>query len=153
MLKIGDQAPDFTLPDQNGQPVTLSTLLADGDVALYFYPADFTPVCTAEACAFRDRWPDVRSAGAYVIGVSPQSVESHKRFAEAFSLPFPLLADKDKKVINAFGVDGPFGFGVRRTTFRISRDGVIRQRVVSDLFVGGHLDLVKDLTGSVKPAP
>lgn len=151
MLKEGDKAPDFTLTNQNGEPVTLSAELARGDLALYFYPADFTPVCTAEACAFRDTYPELRQANANVIGISPQSVESHRRFSQTFNIPFALLFDEGKKVIKAYGVDGPLGFGVRRATFHIGQDGIIRKRVVSDLFVGGHLELVKDLAGSVKP--
>ncbi len=151
MLKEGDKAPDFTLSNQKGEAITLSTELAKGELALYFYPADFTPVCTAEACAFRDTYADLQKANANVIGISPQSVDSHRRFADAFNIPFALLFDEGKKVIRAYGVDGPLGFGVRRATFHIGTDGVIRKRVVSDLFVGGHLSLVKDLAGSVKP--
>jgi peroxiredoxin Q/BCP len=146
MLEEGARAPDFVLPDQNGQPVALTELLQQGELALYFYPADFTPVCTAEACAFRDRYPELRAASANVVGISPQSVASHRRFADAFDLPFSLLFDEGRKVIRAYGVEGPFGFGVRRVTFRIGQDGVVRQRVVSDFFVAGHLELVKGLT-------
>jgi thioredoxin-dependent peroxiredoxin len=148
MLKENDLAPEFSLPDQHGEAVSLSSLLARGELALYFYPADFTPVCTAEACAFRDTYTELRAANANVVGISPQSVESHKRFADSFQLPFSLLFDAGKQVIRAYGVDGPLGFGVRRVTFHIGQDRVIRRRVVSDLFVGGHLALVKGLAGS-----
>ncbi|MBM4203901.1 MAG: peroxiredoxin [Gammaproteobacteria bacterium] len=150
MLKEGDRAPDFSLPNQRGETVSLATELTKGELALYFYPADFTPVCTAEACAFRDTYAELRQANANVIGISPQSVESHRRFAEAFNIPFALLFDAGKSVIKAYGVDGPFGWGVRRATFHIGQDGIIHKRVVSDLFVGGHLELVKDLTGVLK---
>jgi len=150
VLKEGDRAPDFSLPNQHGESVSLAAELAKGDLALYFYPADFTPVCTAEACAFRDTYAELRQANANVIGISPQSVDSHRRFAEAFNIPFALLFDDGKNVIKAYGVDGPFGWGVRRATFHIGQDGIIRKRVVSDLFVGGHLELVKDLTGVLK---
>ncbi|MEZ5598815.1 MAG: peroxiredoxin [Pseudomonadales bacterium] len=145
MLKVGDKAPDFSLPNQHGETVTLSALLAGGELALYFYPADFTPVCTAEACAFRDKYAELRAADANVVGISPQSVASHQRFADRYDIPFSLLFDGDKKVIRAYGVDGPFGIGVRRVTYRIGADGVIRDRVVSDFFVNGHLDLVKGM--------
>jgi peroxiredoxin Q/BCP len=143
MLKIGDTAPDFELKDQSGKPVTLEQMVADGDLILYFYPADFSPVCTAEACAFRDSYAGVSSIGAQVVGVSPQSVASHQRFTNSFSIPFPLLSDPRKKVIRAYGVDGPLGFGVRRATFLIDRARIVRNRVVSDLFVGSHTDLLK----------
>ncbi|MCZ6618400.1 MAG: peroxiredoxin [Gammaproteobacteria bacterium] len=143
MLKIGDTAPDFELQDQSGSIVSLDQENSDGDLILYFYPADFTPICTAEACAFRDTYEGVSNVGARIIGVSPQSVESHRRFSKQFSIPFPLASDPGKKVIRAYGVDGPLGFGVRRVTFLIDSSKVIRNRVVSDLFVGSHTDLLK----------
>ena len=143
MLRIGDTAPDFELKDQSGKPVTLEQMVADGDLILYFYPAYFSPVCTAEACAFRDSYAGVSSVGAQVVGVSPQSVASHQRFTNSFAIPFPLLSDPRKKVIRAYGVDGPLGFGVRRATFLIDRSRIVRNRVVSDLFVGSHTDLLK----------
>jgi thioredoxin-dependent peroxiredoxin len=143
MLKVGEMAPDFSLPDQDGTPVTLAALLAGGDLVLYFYPADFTPVCTREACEFRDHHDALRRIGAQVIGVSPQSVASHQRFRTAYSLPFPLLCDGDKTVIRAYGVDGPLGFGVRRATFHIGRDGRVQNRVVADIFLGDHIELIE----------
>jgi peroxiredoxin Q/BCP len=143
VLKIGDIAPDFELQDQSGNILTLDQAVADGNLILYFYPADFSPVCTAEACAFRDSFAGVSDVGAQVVGVSPQSVSSHRRFSKSFSIPFPLLSDPRKKAIKAYGVDGPLGFGVRRVTFLIDRSKVIRNRVVSDFFVGSHTDLLK----------
>ncbi len=143
MLNTGDQAADFELQDQSGDTVTLNDLVAKGDLILYFYPADYSPICTAEACAFRDSYAGVADVGTQVVGVSPQSVASHRRFASSFSLPFPLLADTRKAVIRAYGVDGPLGLGVRRVTFLIDRSKTIRNRVVSDLFVGSHTDLLK----------
>lgn len=143
MLKIGDTAPDFELADQSGSVINLNQLINNGELILYFYPADFTPLCTAEACAFRDSYAGVADIGAQIVGVSPQSVASHERFSKSYSIPFPLLADQGKKVIRAYGVDGPLGFGVRRVTFLIDKSGVIQNRVVSDLFVKSHLDLLK----------
>jgi peroxiredoxin Q/BCP len=143
VLKIGDIAPDFELQDQSGNILTLDQAVADGNLILYFYPADFSPVCTAEACAFRDSFAGVSDVGAQVVGVSPQSVSSHRRFSKSFSIPVPLLSDPRKKAIKAYGVDGPLGFGVRRVTFLIDRSKVIRNRVVSDFFVGSHTDLLK----------
>ena len=145
MLTDGDRAPDFSLPNQNGELISLAGLLQQGEVLLYFYPADFTPVCTAETCAFRDRYPELRAVDANVVGISPQSVESHKRFADTFNVPFSLLFDAGKRVIRAYGVDGPMGFGVRRASFRIGTDGIIRTRVLADLFIGGHVQLAGDM--------
>jgi peroxiredoxin Q/BCP len=159
MLDVGATAPGFSLPDQDGNVVTLSGLLAEGDLVLYFYPADFTPVCTKEACVFRDRHPALVDAGARVVGVSPQSPGSHRRFREAYALPFTLLSDDKKNVIRAFGVDGPLGFGVRRATFLIGRDGVIRRRALADLFLADHEALldarcrVSTSSTSVPPNP
>jgi peroxiredoxin Q/BCP len=121
----------------------LAGLLAGGDVVLYFYPADFTPVCTREACEFRDRFDDLSSVGVQIVGVSPQSASSHQRFRASFSLPFPLLCDERKVLIKAFGVDGPLGFGVRRATYLIGTDGIIKKRVVADLFLGDHMELIR----------
>lgn len=145
MLRKGDLAPDFELSDQNGDSIRLTDLLSAGSVVLYFYPADFTPVCTREACAFRDQHEDLARLNVQVVGVSPQSGSSHKRFAEAFSLPFPLLSDTSKTAIRAYGVDGPLGFGVRRVTYLIEPSTTITNRVVSDLFLGSHLGLINEV--------
>ena len=143
MLKIGDHAPDFSLPDQSGANVTLEDCLAKGSLILYFYPADFTPVCSAEARAFGDKFPELESIGTQVVGISPQDSGSHARFASALGIPFPLLADTQKSAIRAYGVDGPFGMGVRRVTFLIEPDRTIKNRVVSDFFLGSHTDLLR----------
>jgi len=145
MLNIGDTAPDFELTDENGAQVTLDDLLAGESLILYFYPADFTPLCTAEACSIRDMHDDIVDVGIKVVGISPQSERTHQRFKKQFNIPFPLLFDKDKKVIKAFGVDGPLGFGVRRATYLIGKDKNIENRVVSDLFIGSHTEFVKEV--------
>ena len=124
MLKNGEKAPDFTLPDQDGRSHRLSELIDGKPLILYFYPADFTPGCTKEACDLRDLHTKILSSGLRVVGVSPQSPESHRRFRQEHSLPFTLLSDEGKTAIKAFDVDGPLGIGVRRATFLI--DG--RQR-------------------------
>lgn len=143
MLKIGDTAPEFQLEDQQGSPQTLSSLVSTGEIVLYFYPADFTPVCTKEACAFRDVYEDLSKVSVQVVGISPQSAESHQRFATRYELPFPLLCDPDKTVIRAYGVDGLLGFGVRRVTYLVDQSRQITNRVVADLFVGSHMELVR----------
>jgi len=152
MLKKGDLAPDFELKDHNDELVSLSRLLENGPVVLYFYPADFTPMCTSEACAFRDQHDDLARLNVQVVGVSPQNRSSHKRFAEAFSLPFPLLCDTRKTAIRAYGVDGPLGFGVRRVTYLIQPSGKITNRVVSDLFLGSHIALIEEVLKTAEPA-
>jgi len=119
MLSTGERAPDFALPDQDGREQRLSKLLNGQALILYFYPADFTPGCTREACDIRDLHAQILSAGLRIVGVSPQAPESHRRFREQHHLPFMLLSDVDKVAVKAFDVDGPLGIGVRRATFLI----------------------------------
>ena len=143
MLKNGTKAPEFDLEDQDGRRRTLKSLLADGPLILYFYPADFTPGCTKEACSFRDLQTDLVKANLRVVGISPQSAESHQRFATKHGLNFPLLADPDKVAVKAYDLDGPLGFGVRRGTYLISREGRIEASVLADLRIGAHEAFVK----------
>ena len=130
MLQIGMQAPDFTLSDKDGRPVTLSAFRGKR-VVLYFYPKDNTPGCTRQACAFAAQYEAFQSADIEVIGISKDSVASHAKFAEKYDLPFILLADPDRLAIEAYGVwqekkmAGKVGMGVVRTTFVINEDGVI----------------------------
>ncbi len=149
MLNEGDTAPDFELESAPDEFVSLDELLQDGPLILYFYPADFTPVCTKEACSIRDMHDDIQNAGFTVVGVSPQSPSSHDRFKERYDLPFTLLFDKGKKVIRQFGVDGLLGFGVRRATFVIEPDKKIKGRVVSELSVGNHTDFIREAIAKV----
>jgi thioredoxin-dependent peroxiredoxin len=127
----GDQAPDFTLPDQDGNPVSLSGLRGK-TVVLYFYPKADTPGCTAQACGVRDHRPDYEQADAVVLGVSPDPVKAIAKFAEKYTLGFPLLADTDHAVAEAYGVwveksrYGRTYMGNERTTFVISPDGAVR---------------------------
>ena len=130
LLNIGDIAPDFSGTDQFGNKVSLSNFKGK-KVILYFYPKDSTPGCTAEACSLRDNDHILLSKGFKIVGVSADSAESHKKFSEKYSLPFPLIADTTKEVINAYGVWGPKKFmgklfdGINRTTFVISEEGII----------------------------
>jgi len=144
MLAKGTKAPEFDLPDQEGRRHTLESLLADGPLILYFYPADFTPGCTKEACSFRDLHQELIKANLRVVGVSPQDEDSHRRFAEQHDLNFPLLADPDKKAVKAYDVDGPLGFGVRRGTYLIGKDGKVLDAVLADLRIGAHEDFVRN---------
>lgn len=143
MLKTGDTAPDFSLPDQDGKACSLDDLLADGALILFFYPADFSPVCTREACQFRDGYAELAAAGVSVAGISPNGSESHARFRDRHSLGYPLLADPDKSVIQAYGVDGPLGIGMRRATFLIGADKRIEAAVKADLRLGPHRELME----------
>lgn len=138
MLAIGARAPEFTLPDADGQATSLSTMLRGGPLILYFYPADFTPGCTREACQIRDLHTELDAAGLKVAGVSPQSTESHRAFRDKYKLPFILLADVDRFVIKMYGVQGPFGLGVRRATFLIDQARYIQDIVVADFRIGAH---------------
>jgi peroxiredoxin Q/BCP len=130
MLKPGDTAPAFTLPADTGEPVSLAGLKGRR-VVLYFYPKDDTSGCTTEACGFRDNWKAVTRAGAVVLGVSPDPVASHVRFKQKYRLPFPLLADTDHRVAEAYGAWGEKSMygrsyqGILRTTFIIDEGGKI----------------------------
>lgn len=124
-LKVGDTAPDFSLLDERGLPVSLKDYLGKKVVVLYFYPKDFTSGCTAEACSFRDDYKPIQDKGAVVIGASLDSVESHLKFSEKYMLPFTILSDHKKEVAKAYGVLGVGGFLAKRVTFIINRDGKI----------------------------
>lgn len=131
-IEEGKTAPSFTLQDADGKRVALADLRGQ-DVIVYFYPRDETPGCTKEACAFRDLWQAFRDQGAVVLGVSPDSVDSHRRFADHHELPFTLLADPDKKVMRTYGAWGEktmYGKtveGVIRSTVWIGVDGKVRR--------------------------
>ena len=130
MLEIGTKAPAFTLPDQNGKAHSLSDY-AGKKVILYFYPKDNAPGCTKQACGFADRYPQFLEKGAVVLGVSKDSVSSHKNFEQKYALPFPLLSDPEKEVIQAYDVwkekknYGKVSLGVVRTTYLIDENGII----------------------------
>ncbi len=130
MLETGTKAPDFTLPDQNGEMISLADYKGR-KVILYFYPKDNTPGCTKQACGFGEMYPQFEEKGAVVIGVSKDSVASHKRFEEKYNLPFTLLSDTEKEVIQAYDVwkekknYGKVSMGVVRTTYLIDEEGII----------------------------
>ena len=142
MLAMGGRAPEFTLPDQDEQSVSLSTLLRHGPLILYFYPADFTPGCTREACGMRDLHGEILQAGLDVAGVSPQDPASHRAFREKHHLHFRLLSDVDKSVIRMYDVMGPLGFGVRRATYLIDQARYIRAAVLADFRISEHQSFV-----------
>ena len=156
MLAIGGRAPEFTLPDQTEQNVSLSTLLRHGPLILYFYPADFTPGCTKEACSIRDLHAEIQQAGLDVAGVSPQSPATHRAFREKYQLPFTLLSDADKFVIRMYDVLGPLGFGVRRATYLIDQARYIRSAVLADFRISHHSEFIRRAValsaGAARPA-
>lgn len=143
-LTIGQKAPSFTLLDDKGQKVRLSDFKGK-KVVLYFYPKDDTPGCTKEACSFRDGMDDIRASQSVVLGVSADSVESHKKFSNKFNLNFPLLSDVDKKVVQAYGVwkekslYGRKFMGIERTTFVIDEQGKIAH-VFPKVKVDSHVE-------------
>lgn len=158
MLKPGDVAPEFILPGEDGQEVSLTKLLQNGPLILYFYPADFTPGCTKEACSIRDLHDEILSVGLNVVGISPQDAESHKRFKEEHKLPFTLICDPDKVAIRMYDADGPLGFGVRRITYLVGQGQKIQDAVEANVRIGQHRDFIKKAivlreTAGMKKAP
>jgi len=150
----GQIAPDFTLPATDGSTVRLSDLRGK-KVVLYFYPKDDTPGCTKEACSFRDNLGVLQSMGVVVLGVSPDSVASHQKFAQKYGLPFPLLADEGAQVATTYGVwkekkqYGRTYMGIERTTFLIDENGIV-QRVFPKVKVDGHVEEVIEAIRSLE---
>jgi len=148
-LKEGMKAPDFEGIDQNSKTIKLSDF-AGKKLILYFYPKDNTPGCTAEACNLRDNWDSFLKKGFIIIGVSPDNEKSHKGFAAKYSLPFPLIADTSKKILNDYGVWGEkkmYGksyMGVIRTTFIIDEKGII-EKIVTKVDTSGHTKQIFDM--------
>jgi len=142
-LKTGDKAPAFIATDQNGNRVALEDFRGT-KVILYFYPKDDTPGCTAEACNLRDNYGQLLGQGYQVIGVSADPLKSHQKFSAKFNLPFPLIPDTERTIINAYGVWGPKKFmgrsyeGIHRVTFVIGEDGIIEQ-IITKVNTGDHV--------------
>ncbi|MCT2583325.1 peroxiredoxin [Actinophytocola gossypii] len=140
-MQAGELAPDFELPDETGTPRTLSGLLADGPVVLFFYPAAMTKGCTAESCHFRDLAAEFAEVGAQRVGISPDAVDRQREFSEKHSLDFPLLSDPDGAVATRFGVRRSFGpLLTRRQTFVIGTDRKVLEVVKSELRMAVHAD-------------
>ncbi len=144
MISKGTEAPEFNLQNDQDVDTSLTDLLDAGPLVLYFYPADFTPGCTKEACTIRDLHDDLISVGLQVVGISPQSVASHARFRDAHNLPFVLLSDPDKVAIRLYDVDGPLGIGVRRATFLVDEDRTINDAVMADIMIGRHEEFIEN---------
>ena len=149
MLKVGDKAPDFTVNDQDGNPVKLSDMRGK-KVVLYFYPKDMTPGCTAQACNLRDNYKSMQKKGYEILGISTDSEKSHKKFIEKEKLPFRLLADTDRSVHNAYGtwveksMYGRKYMGTGRTTFVIDERGII-QDIVQKVDTKNHASQIVNI--------
>jgi peroxiredoxin Q/BCP len=143
-VRVGDKAPDFTLLSQMGDNVTLSEFFGIKNVVLYFYPKDESLGCTKEACAFRDSYEELTNLGAEVLGVSGQSVESHKSFATHYGLPFILLSDTDNKVREMYGVPSTMGVIPGRVTYIIDKKGVVRHIFSSQTQAKRHVEEAKN---------
>ncbi len=140
-LRVGDRAPSFTLPDQDGKPFRLEDALAKGPLVLFFYPKDDSPGCTVEACSFRDASGEFLQAGAVVAGVSSDSSASHRRFADKHRLPYTLLADEGGKLRRQLGVPkSMLGLIEGRVTYVIDQSGVVRHRFDSAVRMNKHVD-------------
>ncbi len=139
-LKQGDSAPVFKRTAHNGDTVDLAACRGDTSVVVYFYPRDETPVCTRQACSFRDHHARLADTGALVVGVSADDDASHRRFAEHHGLNYPLIADTDGRLRAAFGVPKTLGVMAGRTTFVIDRDGVVRLKYSAQFAAAKHVE-------------
>lgn len=148
VLSVGDKAPDFEGVDQFGKKWTLDELVKDHSIVLYFYPKDFTPVCTKEACLFRDAHEELAKGGISVVGVSTDDSSTHAKFAEHHRLPFPLLSDPDKRISSAYGARQVLGLFSKRVTYVIDRQKRVRGAFHHELSAQKHLDDVRRVVAS-----
>jgi thioredoxin-dependent peroxiredoxin len=139
-VSVGSKASDFTLPSQSGETVSLEDFIGKKPVVLFFYPKDDTPGCTKEACAFRDDYEEFGKLDAEVVGISSDSVDSHRSFALKHDLPFTLLSDEGGKVRKLYGVPNAFGLFPGRVTYVIDQEGVVRHVFSSQLGVEQHVE-------------
>ena len=141
MLKVGDRAPDFSAPIAGGGEFVLSSFLGKKCVVLSFYPRDFTPGCTEQACSYRDAYAEIDALGAVIAGISADSEERHERFADTHGLPYPLISDPDQRLSEEYGVRRLFGLVplLKRVTYVIDRRGVIRNVIHHEFRIGQHI--------------
>ena len=147
-VKVGSVAPDFTLPSQEGEMVSLKDFSGRKPVVLFFYPKDDSPGCTKEVCAFRDNFEEFSKLDAQVIGISSDSVESHRRFAAKHDLSFPLLSDEEGNIRSLYGVPKTFGLFPGRVTYVIDKESVVRHVFASQLSVDRH---VQEALAALRP--
>jgi thioredoxin-dependent peroxiredoxin len=149
-VDVGSKAPDFTLPSQSSQMVSLKDFLGSKPVVLFFYPKDDTPVCAKQACAFRDEHEEFGKLDAEVIGISSDSVDSHRSFVARYDLPFTLLSDEGEKLRRLYGASGTFGLFPGRVTYVIDKEGVVRHLFSSQLGVEQHVQEALEALQSIK---
>jgi thioredoxin-dependent peroxiredoxin len=149
-VKVGSVAPDFTLPSQSGEMVNLRDFLGQKPVVLFFYPKDDTPGCTKQARAFRDGYEEFGKLDAEVIGISSDSVGSHKRFAAKHSLPFPFLSDEGGRIRKLYGVPSTLGLFPGRVTYVVDAEGVVRHVFASQLGVEQHVEEARETLASIR---
>ncbi len=152
-LAVGDQASDFTLPNQTGTPVALHDFLGKGPLVIYFYPKDESAGCTAEACSFRDSYEVFKKAGAEVIGISGDSAASHQQFAQHHRLPFVLLSDENQQVRKQWGVPTTMGLLAGRVTYILDAQGVVRHIFNSQFNPTKHVNEALRVIESLQPSP
>jgi thioredoxin-dependent peroxiredoxin len=152
LIEVGESAPGFSLPSASGETVNLSDFRGR-EVVLFFYPMDNSPVCTLEACSFRDSYEAFREAGAEVIGISSDSSESHQRFADRFRLPFLLLSDRNGDARKRYGISKSFGLIPGRVTFLIDREGVVRHVFSSQFEPGRHVSEALTILKTLRNEP
>jgi len=147
-LHVGMKAPAFSAQDATGKTIQLADYLGKANVVLYFYPKDDTPGCTAEACSLRDGYADLTATGAVILGVSADDSASHAAFTAKYHLPFPLLPDPEKKIIEAYGVRMPVLGFAKRVTFLIDKQGILRH-IIADVQTKSHDKQVLELLKSM----
>ena len=138
-IQVGDIAPEFSLPNQQGETISLQQFRGQKPVVVYFYPKDDTPGCTLESCTFRDSYADFQDLGAVVLGISSDSPESHQKFAQKYNLPFPLLSDRGSQVRRAYGVPTTLGLLPGRVTYVIDQGGIVRHVFNSQFNAKAHV--------------
>jgi thioredoxin-dependent peroxiredoxin len=152
VLRVGDKAPPFESIDHRGRTLRLGSLLAEGPVVLFFYPRDFTPICTREVCHFRDAYEDLRRFGVSIVGVSPDDAISHESFAVKHGLTYSLLSDPNLTLARDYGAGRLLGLGLKRITYVIDREGIVRGAFHHELRAKRHVEevlaLLQSLTGS-----
>jgi peroxiredoxin Q/BCP len=152
MLAVGTRAPALDVRDHRGQQVRSAELLGKGPLVVYFYPKDFTPGCTREACMFRDAYADLDGQGATIVGISMDDDASHTRFAERYQLQFALVADPKFAIAREWGVARPLGLGAWRVTYVVDQGGIIRGAFHHEISMSKHVSEVKDLLVRLQPA-
>lgn len=152
MLALGTAAPTLDAVDHHGKPLRSAELLAKGPLVVYFYPKDFTPGCTREACMFRDAYAELDGQGATIVGISMDDDASHNRFAERYQLPFSLVADPKFAIARQWGVARPLGLGAWRVTYVMDTTGKIRGAFHHEISMSKHVTEVRELLEQLKQA-